>query len=168
MPMRWTSRRTVARALEAHAADYDPIILDLMLPGIDGVSVRRSVRASKNAVPILVVTARDAVDARVEGLDAGADDTSSNLSTSGSSLRVFVRWLIRRGRQRCSVSISRSALCVVDTRARLASIGGRNLSLTAAKNYALLEFRAEAGFWSSHVRRLPSTCGTNTTTRFRM
>ncbi|MFN7982960.1 MAG: response regulator transcription factor [Vicinamibacterales bacterium] len=126
-------------ALEAlAAADYDLIILDLMLPGIDGVSVCRSVRASKNAVPILVVTARDAVDARVEGLDAGADDYLVK-PFDFRELLARIRALIRRGRQPLLGEHLEVGALVVDTRARLASIGGRNLSLTA-KEYALLEF----------------------------
>src|SRR5512146_1291342 len=54
--------------------DYDAVVLDVMLPARDGVSVCRAIRAAGGAVPILMVTARDAVEARIEGLDAGADD----------------------------------------------------------------------------------------------
>src|SRR5262245_26686402 len=54
--------------------DYDAVILDLMLPGKDGLEVCREIRASGSDVPVLMLTARDAVESRVEGLDAGADD----------------------------------------------------------------------------------------------
>src|ERR1043166_8460701 len=54
--------------------DYDAVILDVMLPVRDGFAVCRSIRDSGCAVPILMVTARDAVEARIEGLDSGADD----------------------------------------------------------------------------------------------
>src|SRR5207249_12241807 len=54
--------------------DYDAVILDVMLPRRDGFSVCRAIRASGSPVPILMVTARDAIDARIEGLDCGADD----------------------------------------------------------------------------------------------
>ena len=54
--------------------DYDAVILDVMLPRHDSFSVCRAIRASGSPVPILMVTARDAVDARIEGLDCGADD----------------------------------------------------------------------------------------------
>lgn len=53
---------------------YDLLLLDLGLPGKDGMVVLRSLRQSKNPIPVLVITARDGVDARIDGLDAGADD----------------------------------------------------------------------------------------------
>ena len=56
------------------SADYDAIVLDLMIPLKDGLTVCRAIRQSGRSVPILILTARDAVDARVEGFDAGADD----------------------------------------------------------------------------------------------
>ncbi|MBV9606764.1 MAG: response regulator transcription factor [Solirubrobacterales bacterium] len=59
---------------EAHGFLPDLVILDLGLPGLDGVDVAKSLRQSGDDVPILVLTARDGVEARVEGLDAGADD----------------------------------------------------------------------------------------------
>jgi len=58
----------------AHAAPYDAIVLDVMLPGLDGLSVCRRLRAEDVWTPVLLLTARDAVASRVEGLDAGADD----------------------------------------------------------------------------------------------
>jgi two-component system response regulator MprA len=62
-------------ALEAAAGDHpDAIVLDLAMPGLDGIEVCRRLRAGGNRVPVLMLTARDAVDDRVEGLDAGADD----------------------------------------------------------------------------------------------
>jgi two-component system, OmpR family, response regulator MprA len=62
-------------ALETAAGDHpDAIVLDLAMPGLDGIEVCRRLRATGNRVPVLMLTARDAVDDRVEGLDAGADD----------------------------------------------------------------------------------------------
>ncbi len=62
-------------ALETAAGDHpDAIVLDLAMPGLDGIEVCRRLRAAGNRVPVLMLTARDAVDDRVEGLDAGADD----------------------------------------------------------------------------------------------
>ncbi len=58
----------------ARAGDYDAIVLDVMLPGRDGFAVCRNLRAEGNPTPVLMLTARDAVDDRVRGLDAGADD----------------------------------------------------------------------------------------------
>src|SRR5262249_12804974 len=54
--------------------DYDAVVLDVMLPMKDGLAVCRTIRESGSTVPILMVTARDAVEARIEGLDSGADD----------------------------------------------------------------------------------------------
>src|SRR5262245_6577693 len=54
--------------------DYDAIVLDVMLPGVDGFEVCRQVRRSGSNAPVLMLTARDAVDARISGLDSGADD----------------------------------------------------------------------------------------------
>ena len=59
---------------QAGTNDYDGLILDVMLPLVDGLKVCRAIRDAGSAVPILMLTARDAVEARVEGLDAGADD----------------------------------------------------------------------------------------------
>jgi DNA-binding response OmpR family regulator len=59
---------------QAGTTDYDAVILDVMLPNTDGFAVCRTIRASGSDVPILMLTARDAVDARIEGLDSGADD----------------------------------------------------------------------------------------------
>ena len=58
----------------ASLTDYDAIVLDVMLPGLSGFDVCREIRRSGSHVPILVLTARDAVDSRIAGLDSGADD----------------------------------------------------------------------------------------------
>src|SRR6266566_4033377 len=58
----------------ARASDYDAVLLDVMLPGIDGFEVCRRLRAAGVWAPVLMLTARDAVEDRVEGLDTGADD----------------------------------------------------------------------------------------------
>src|SRR5262249_56049345 len=61
-----------AAIFQAASTDYDALILDVMLPLADGLAVCRAIRESGNPVPILMVTARDAVDARIEGLDSAA------------------------------------------------------------------------------------------------
>src|SRR5712691_2836654 len=63
-----------AALFQVATTDYDAVILDVMLPLRDGFAVCRSVRASGSAVPILMLTARDSVEARIQGLDCGADD----------------------------------------------------------------------------------------------
>src|ERR1700756_437516 len=76
--------------------DYDAVILDVMLPRRDGFSVCRAIRASGSPVPILMLTARDAIDARIEGLDCGADDYLIKPFDFGELL-ARLRALIRRG-----------------------------------------------------------------------
>src|SRR4051794_197569 len=63
-----------AAAEHCQQSDYDAVILDVMLPGKDGFAVCRELRAGGSDVPVLMLTARDAIDDRVAGLDAGADD----------------------------------------------------------------------------------------------
>jgi two-component system, OmpR family, response regulator MprA len=85
-----------AEALAHHAsAAADAIVLDLLMPGLDGLEVCRALRRRQDRVPILVVTARDAVSDRVEGLDAGADDYLVK-PFAVEELRARVRALLRR------------------------------------------------------------------------
>jgi two-component system, OmpR family, response regulator MprA len=85
-----------AEALSAHTTHVaDAIVLDLMMPGIDGLEVCRMLRHRGDGTPILVVTARDAVEDRVEGLDAGADDYLVK-PFAVEELRARVRALLRR------------------------------------------------------------------------
>ena len=80
----------------AEATDYDAIVLDIMLPGIDGLEVCRRLRASGVWSPILLLTARDAVSDRVAGLDGGADDYLTK-PFSFAELLARLRALVRRG-----------------------------------------------------------------------
>ena len=89
--------------------DYDAVILDVMLPGRDGFAVCRNIRESGCTVPILMVTARDAVEARIEGLDSGADDYL--LTVRFRELLARLRALIRRGRQPLLPGVSQWDLC---------------------------------------------------------
>jgi len=85
-----------AEALAHHAASpADAIVLDLLMPEVGGLDVCRSLRRRGDGVPVLVVTARDAVDDRVEGLDAGADDYLVK-PFAVEELRARVRALLRR------------------------------------------------------------------------
>src|SRR3954466_15875 len=83
---------------QAAATDYDAVILDVMLPRQNGLAVCRTIRESGSSVPILMVTARDAVDARIQGLDCGADDYLVKPFDFGELL-ARLRALIRRGGQ---------------------------------------------------------------------
>jgi DNA-binding response OmpR family regulator len=125
---------------QAGTTDYDAVILDVMLPARDGFAVCRTIRESGCAVPILMVTARDAVEARIEGLDCGADDYLIKPFDFGELL-ARLRALIRRGRQPILPERLRVGPLVLDTRARRVSAGSRDVPLTA-KEYGLLEYLA--------------------------
>jgi two-component system OmpR family response regulator len=81
----------------ATETDYDAIVLDIMLPSMDGLEVTRRLRAEHRWTPVLLLTARDAIDDRVVGLDAGADDYLVK-PFSFAELGARVRALVRRGR----------------------------------------------------------------------
>jgi two-component system, OmpR family, copper resistance phosphate regulon response regulator CusR len=117
--------------------DYDLVILDVLLPRINGLELCRRLRADASAVPILMLTARGGLDERVEGLDAGADDYLSK-PYHFPELLARVRALLRRGPAFEPSELSLDDL-VVDTRARRVTRSGRLVQLTA-KEYALLEY----------------------------
>ena len=118
--------------------DYDAVILDVMLPGQNGFAVCRTIRESGCTVPILMVTARDAVEARIEGLDSGADDYLLKPFDFGELL-ARLRALIRRGRQPLLPERLAVGPLVLDTRGRRVRVRNRAVLLTA-KEYALLEY----------------------------
>lgn len=121
----------------AEATSYDIIILDIMLPEIDGITVCRELRQRGNRSSILMLTARDAVDDRVKGLDAGADD----YLTKPFALKELLARL--RAISRRSIDIPRNPVLQVadlmmDTLTRRVRRGGILINLTA-KEYAILE-----------------------------
>ena len=127
-----------AMALEqAGTNDYDLIILDILLPGLNGLDVCRRLRAGGLSVPILMLTARGGPDQRVEGLDVGADDYLSK-PYHFPELLARVRALLRRGPALTPSVLSFHDL-TVDTRARRVERAGEVIPLTA-KEYALLEY----------------------------
>ena len=123
---------------QAGTTDYDAVILDVMLPVRDGFAVCRTIRGSGCAVPILMVTARDAVEARIEGLDCGADDYLVKPFDFGELL-ARLRALIRRGRQPLLPERLTVGPLTMDTRSRRVRVHNKDVSLTA-KEYALLEY----------------------------
>lgn len=121
----------------AQANDYDVVILDLMLPGRDGMSVLRALRADGSNAYVLILTARDAVEDRVRGLQAGADDFLVK-PFAFEELLARVQALVRRRHGQKSPRISVGPLDI-DTAARQVARAGRAVTLTA-REFALLEF----------------------------
>lgn len=119
--------------------DYDLVILDVMLPGADGFAICRAIRSQGKRMPILMLTARDAVDDRITGLDSGADDYLTKPFEFGELL-ARLRALLRRPNELRSPKIVVGDL-VLDTASQTAKRGTRVISLTA-KEYAFLEFLA--------------------------
>jgi DNA-binding response OmpR family regulator len=135
-------RVTVARDgedgyLDARLGSYDLVVLDLMLPGMDGLEVARKLRAAGKTVPILMLTARDTEADKIRGLDVGADDYLTKPFSFGEFL-ARIRALLRRETLRRT-----NVLCVgdleLDTVARRVQRAGREIPLSA-REYALLEY----------------------------
>jgi DNA-binding response OmpR family regulator len=121
----------------AATTPFDAIILDIMLPGRDGLSVVRQLREQKNSTPVLLLSARGEVNERVEGLNAGADDYLPK-PFALAELIARVRALGRRGNEPKSILL-RIADLALDTVTHEARRGERRIELTA-REYRLLEF----------------------------
>jgi two-component system response regulator QseB len=119
---------------------YEAMLLDLGLPKRDGLSVLREVRAKRSDIPVIVITARDAVADRVAGLDAGADDylvKPFDLDELAARIRAVVRR--RAGR---AAAVLQAGDLELDTAARRARWKGREVALSA-REFTLLETLAE-------------------------
>jgi len=116
---------------------YDLAILDVMLPGIDGWQVLQGIRRAGQELPVLFLTARDAVEDRVKGLELGADDYLVK-PFAFSELLARVRTLLRRGSKAKEADVLRAADLEMDLLRRRVSRDGRKIDLTA-KEFALLE-----------------------------
>ncbi len=128
----------VAAEEKAFSTTYDAILLDLLLPRRDGFAVCRDLREAGVDTPILMLTARDAVADRVQGLDAGADDYLAK-PFSFDELLARLRALLRRGRTHRLSGVLTYGSLAIDTTARRATQLGAPLDLTAAE-FRLLEF----------------------------
>jgi DNA-binding response OmpR family regulator len=123
----------------AQSNRYDVIILDLMLPGIDGLTLLRRLRAKHNATHVLILTAKDTLEDRVAGLQAGADDYLIK-PFAFEELLARVQALCRRSYKRKNPKIEIGDL-EIDTAARLVRRKGKPIDLTA-REFMLLEYLA--------------------------
>jgi DNA-binding response OmpR family regulator len=123
--------------LNALLNDYDLLLLDLMLPTMDGIAITRKLRAARRVTPILMLTARDSVSDKILGLNEGADDYVTKPFAFGELL-ARVRALLRRETtmRACAMQV---ADLEVDTAARIVRRAGREIALSA-REYALLEY----------------------------
>jgi heavy metal response regulator len=118
--------------------EYDLIVLDVMLPKLDGISFCRSLREEKNATPILMLTAKDEVSDKVTGLNAGADDYLTKPFVFEEFL-ARVRALLRRYASAGAATKLVVADLMVDLLTHTVTRAGKNIELTA-KEFSLLEF----------------------------
>ncbi|MGO4956941.1 response regulator transcription factor [Luteococcus sp. Sow4_B9] len=143
---------TASDGLEAlaklSAVKADAVIMDVMMPRLDGLETTRMLRQTGNDVPILILTARDAVGDRVDGLDAGADDYMVK-PFALDELLARVRALTRRSRPETDKGSETLVFddLILDTQTREVSRGGRKISLTRTE-FALLQVFME------HPRRV--------------
>jgi two-component system response regulator MprA len=129
--------RAALSALQDEEPQPDAVILDVLMPGVDGLEVCRRLRASGNRVPVLMLTARDEVENRVAGLDAGADDYVTK-PFALEELLARVRALLRRTTNGDGGEVLSFADLEVDLGTRDVRRGGRHIELTRTE-FALLE-----------------------------
>jgi two-component system OmpR family response regulator len=125
---------------QATANDYDAVVLDVMLPGLDGFAVCKEMRSNERWAPVLMLTARDQVGDRIRGLDAGADDYLVKPFDFGELL-ARLRALIRRGPTERAPVLEVGDLRI-DPAARIVTRAGREIELTV-REFALLHFLAQ-------------------------
>ncbi|MCL6087412.1 MAG: response regulator transcription factor [Actinobacteria bacterium] len=117
--------------------EYDLIILDLMIPKVDGITVCRKIRSSNSNIPILILTARDNIEDKIKGLDCGADDYMTK-PFSFSELSARIRALLRRGNKADPVILTIDDL-MLNPATRIVKRKDKIIDLTA-REYSLLEY----------------------------
>ncbi len=120
----------------AAVEDYDVVILDIMLPGMDGLTILRKLRKKKPSLPVIMVTARSSVDDRVKGLDLGADDYITKPFAFEELLARIRAQLRKNVRQDTKITYADLEL---DTKTHKVRRAGREIELSN-KEYALLEY----------------------------
>jgi two-component system copper resistance phosphate regulon response regulator CusR len=137
------ARDGVAGLELAQSYDYDLVVLDLLLPELDGTEVLRKIRRGNLQIPILILTARDAVQDKVAHFEAGADDYLTK-PFAFAELLVRIKALLRRGATR-QETVLRIADIELDRLSQQVRRGGKRIELTS-KEYSLLEYlMANAG-----------------------
>lgn len=118
--------------------EYDAIVLDIMLPGVDGITVLKTLRNRKLKTPVLLLTAKSSIEDKVKGLDSGADDYLTkpfSLEELSARIRVMIR---RSGVERIDNVLTAGPLSL-DTDKKTAFRDGREIPLTA-KEFSILEY----------------------------
>lgn len=118
-------------------SEYDCIILDIMLPVVDGLTLLKNIRAKGIKTPVLLLTARDSIEDRVAGLDTGADDYLIK-PFSFDELLARIRALLRRNTETCSNTLAISDL-ILDINAHTVKRNDKTIDLTT-KEHAILEY----------------------------
>ena len=118
------------------AQHYDMVLLDLGLPGKDGMEVLRAIRDKNNPIPLLIITARDGLDDRIRGLDGGADDYVLK-PFEMSELLARMRAVLRRKGGTAAPQLSNGTLCLDPASREVSAQGGPTLPLSN-REYALL------------------------------
>ena len=125
------------RRLEMNQYDYDTVILDIMLPKIDGITLCRSLREKQIFVPVIMLTAKDTTEDKIKGLNCGADDYLVK-PFSFEELLARIRALLRRPKNSLPIELEIKDL-VLNVATRKVSRRGKEIALTL-KEFALLEF----------------------------
>lgn len=138
----WAAQGTEAQH-QGLVEDYDAVILDLGLPGIDGLSILQTWRRAQRDMPVLILTARDHWSEKVAGIDAGADDYLSK-PFQLEELLARLRALIRRQSGRHSALLQHGSMAL-DTRSGRLSIDGQSVALTSHEYKVLAYLMHHAG-----------------------